>query len=77
MRKEFELTQEQFDTILSACQSVPAIMLQCGPTRSAQENANDAWKALGRELGFDGMTVKPVPGKSQLFLTADVVEEPA
>jgi hypothetical protein len=24
-----------------------------------QENANDAWVALGQEMGFDGMTVRP------------------
>lgn len=68
-RKEYELTAEQFDTLLEACRSVPAIMLQCGPISSPQENANRAWCALGDELGFDGMTVESSP-KGHRFFTA-------
>jgi hypothetical protein len=68
-RKEFELTAEQFDKLIEACRPTTLIMLQCGMPRSPQENANDAWCALGKELGFDGMTVEP-SSKGQRFFTA-------
>ena len=67
--KNFEMTQEQLDKIIKACKPVPMIMLQCGTPRSTQENANDAWKSLGEELGFDPMTVKP-NGKGERFFSA-------
>lgn len=68
-RKEYELTTQQFDKLIEACRPVPAIMLQCGMPSSPQENANRAWCALGKELGFDGMTVEP-SRKGQRFFTA-------
>jgi predicted TIM-barrel fold metal-dependent hydrolase len=69
-RKEYELTAEQFDRLIEACRSAPLIMLQCGMPASPQENANRAWIELGKELGFDGMTVEP-SGKGQRFFTAE------
>jgi hypothetical protein len=74
-RKEFELTAAQYDKLIESCRSVPLIMLQCGMPRSAQQNANDAWCSLGRELGFDGMTVQPST-KGKLFFTAVPVHQP-
>jgi hypothetical protein len=68
-RKDYELTDEQFDELLKACRPVAAIMLQCLLPSSPQENANRAWCALGDRLGFDGMTVKP-SNKGQRFFTA-------
>jgi len=68
-RKEYELTPEQFEKLLEACRPVAAIMLQCGPVASPQENANRAWCALGDELGFDGMSVEP-SSRGQRFFTA-------
>ena len=73
MRKNFEMTQAQLDTLLDSMKSVPMIMLQCGTPRSQQENANAAWKRLGREMGFDGMTVKP-DGRGDRFFTADEMD---
>jgi len=69
-RKEFEITEEQLDTLMEACKPVPMIMLQCGDPPSPQENANSAWKSLGSNLGFDHMTVQPVSGKGTRFFTA-------
>jgi len=68
--KEFEMTQEQLDALLSACTTVPMIALQCGTPRSQQENANNAWKALGKVMGFDSETVRP-NGKGDRFFTAE------
>ena len=70
VRKEYEMTQEQLDTLLEACKPVPMIMLQCGEPPSAQENANAAWDLLGKKMGFDGSTVQP-SGNGDRFFTAE------
>ncbi len=71
MRKEFEMSQEQLDEILSACKPVPMIMLQCGTPKSPQENANNAWERLGNKLGFKHMTVLP-SNKGDRYFTAEI-----
>ena len=68
--KDFEMTQEQLDKLMSACKPVAMIALQCGTPRSPQARSNDAWKALGDEMGFDHMTVKP-NSKGDRFFLAD------
>lgn len=73
MRQEFEMSAEQEKALLESMRPVPMIMLQCGEPRSQQENANEAWKRLGIELGFDGMTVLP-SDKGQRFFTAEALE---
>lgn len=68
-RYEYEMSDSQLKTLLDACKPIPMIMLQCGEPPSAQENANSAWCKLGKEMGFDGMTVKPT-GRGDRFFTA-------
>ncbi len=65
----YEMTDEQLEVILAACKPVALIALQCGMPSSPQENANAAWARLGKELGFDHMTVKPT-GKGNKFFSA-------
>ncbi len=72
MRKEFELTQEQYDELMVASQPVPYIIAGGLEPTSQQESANRAWERLGKELGFEYMTARPVPGKGALFFTAEV-----
>lgn len=74
-RREYEMTDEQHKRLLEACRPTPVMYLSGGQSmfRSPEENANDAWAALGRELGFDGMSVRPVPNKSDRFFTAEEV----
>jgi hypothetical protein len=74
MRQEYEMTDEQLQKLYQACQPQPAIMLQCGTPPSQQEMANDAWDALGREMGFDFMTVEP-SGSGDRFFTAEPLEQ--
>lgn len=74
MRKEFEMTQAQRETLLEACKPVPLIALQCGTPPSRQQNANDAWERLGKEMGFDYKTVRPT-GNGDLFFTAEVIDK--
>lgn len=69
-RKHFEMTQAQLATILDACKPVPYLVIGGHEPRSPQENANDAWQALGEELGFDYLTVEPT-GAGARFFTAE------
>lgn len=73
MRKEYEMTQAQLDKILDACKPVPYMVFGGVEPASPQENANRAWYALGKEMGFDPMTVRPTD-KGDRFFTADSVE---
>lgn len=72
MRKEYEMTAEQEQKILEACKFVPYLVFGGIPQRSPQERANDAWEALGKELGFAYMTVRAT-GKGHRFFTAEVM----
>jgi len=74
MRKNFEMTQEQLNTILDACKPVPLIALNCGMPPSPQENANSAWAALGKDMGFKPMTVKPT-GQGDRFFSAETTTD--
>lgn len=71
MRQEFQMTDEQHARILDACKPVPYLVAGGREPASPQENANAAWAQLGREMGFDYMTVEPVSGKSDHFFTAE------
>lgn len=67
---QYEMTQKQLDAILEACRPVPYLVVGGVPPISPQQSANIVWNALGREMGFDGLTVKPVAGKGERFFTA-------
>jgi hypothetical protein len=69
--KDFEMTQDQLDTLLDAMKPVPLIAINCGMPRSQQESANSAWKRLGNEMGFNHMTVAPT-GKGNRFFKAEI-----
>lgn len=75
MRTTYRMTQEQYDKIIEACRPVPYMIVGGMAPRSPQENANDAWCALGRAMGFDGMSVQPVRG-DHLAFTAIPKEPP-
>lgn len=53
-KQQFRMTGEQLEKILDACKPTVAIWgsggAPLGPT--PQENANNAWKVLGAEMGF-------------------------
>jgi len=75
--KEFEMSEDDLAKLLDACKPTPVMFLSGGVPmhRSPQENANAAWANLGKKLGFDHMTVKPVSGKGQRFFTARATGE--
>ena len=74
MRKRFEMTQEQLEKLLDACKPTPVMFLSGGVPmgRSVQENANDAWAAIGSEMGFQHMTVQPAGGDMKVFTAEEV-----
>lgn len=74
--KDFEMTEEQLREIMDACKPTPVMYLPGGKPmfQSPQENANYAWEKLGKELGFDYMTVKPSE-KGDRFFSAEPKEE--
>jgi hypothetical protein len=74
-RREYELTDEQYARLMDACQPVPYMVIGGVVPPSPRENAEMAWRELGREMGFDGMTARPAPGKSGRFFTAEPVPE--
>jgi len=69
-RQEYKLTEEQYQSLLDA--SKPVIYIVAGglPPTSPQEHANAAWRAMGRELGFDPMTVETLGGGDSREFTA-------
>ncbi len=69
VRKEYELTQAQFDAILAASQPVPYMVVGGREPSSPRENAHRAWQSLGKELGFDWETVQPSQ-RGKMFFTA-------
>ena len=73
--KNFEMTQKQLDELLNACKPTPVMYLSGGEPmfKTPQENANYAWKKLGKELGFKYMTVRPIAGKGSKFFSAESI----
>lgn len=76
MKQRYEITEAQLNKLLEASRPTPAIALNCGAPASPQENANAAWAALGREMGFDPFTVEPT-GEGDRFFTASPVSAAA
>jgi hypothetical protein len=69
-RKEYEMSEDELAELLDACKSVPCMMIGDYVPRTPQENANLAWQALGSKLGFDYLTVEPIPGTCQRHFSA-------
>lgn len=69
-RYEYEMTEDDRKQIIDACQPEPYLIVGGVPPMSRQERANRAWASLGEKMGFESMTVEPVPGKGDRFFTA-------
>lgn len=69
-RVNYEMTEEDLKKLLEACR--PTVVMKIGnyAPASPQENANRAWEALGKRMGFDSLTVQPIPGKGDRFFSA-------
>jgi hypothetical protein len=71
--KKFTMNDTQLAGLMEAMQPRPMIMLQCGNPPSLQERANAAWQALGAEMGFKHMTVRPDGPDPKNFVAEEVV----
>jgi len=69
-RVDYEMTEEDLNNMYEACNPVPVMMIGGTTPSSPQENANDAWAALGDKMGFDSMTVQPNSRKGVRFFSA-------
>jgi hypothetical protein len=71
-RTNYEMTQADLDRILDACKPTPVMFLSGGVPMggSPQENANTAWATLGKQMGFEPMSIRPIQGKGMRFFTA-------
>ena len=69
--REYEMSFEQLDVLLDASKPAACMTIGSYAPRSPQQNANIAWSKLGREMGFDSLTVEPVVGKGNRFFTAN------
>ena len=67
--QEYEMTQEDLDTIMEACKPVVCMQIGSYVPSTPQENANRAWADLGEKMGFDSTTVEP-SSKGNMFFTA-------
>ena len=71
MRKEFLMTDEQFNELIEACRPVSYMVFNGVIPKSPEEKANEFWSKLGKELKFDYLTVRPVHGKDARYFTAE------
>ena len=69
-RINYEMTEENEKELLNTCKPTPVMRIGNYTGTTPQENANNAWKALGSKMGFDYMTVRPVNGKGTRYFTA-------
>ena len=69
-RVEYEMSKKDLTALLDACRPVPVMMIGSYVPSSPQENANLAWADLGKKMGFDSTTVRPIPGKEMRFFSA-------
>jgi len=69
-RTNYEMSEEDLNELLSACRPVPYILVGGFAPPSPQDNANAAWRRLGKKMGFDSETVQPIEGKGNRFFSA-------
>ena len=74
MSKEYEMTEDQLKTLLEACKPVSYLVAGGMPPPSPQQNANSAWRVLGKEMGFKWNTVCPISGKGTRFFRAEPLD---
>ena len=70
---EYEMSEEDLKVLLDSSKPVTYMVFGGMEPSSTQENANRAWKSLGKKMGFNSKTVKP-SNKGQKFFTAESME---
>lgn len=69
--KQYQMTQEQYNTILEASKPVPYMVFNGIPPHN---DAKAAWQRLGKELGFKWDTARPIEGKDHTWFEAEEIE---
>jgi len=69
-RTNYEMTKEDLAKLLNACKRTPVMMIGGTTGRTPQGKANTVWEILGKKMGFDHMTVRPIIGKGTEFFSA-------
>ena len=71
-RTNYEMTEEDLKKLLDSFNPAPVMFLSGGTPMGSntQDNANRAWRELGKKMGFDYESVRPMEGKGQRFFTA-------
>ena len=69
-RRNYEMTEEDEKSLMHASKPTRCMMVGAYTSPSPQENANRAWQELGKKMGFDYLTVQPIPGKDSRFFSA-------
>lgn len=72
MIKAYEMSEEDYKQLLEACKAVPYMVVGGIPPTSPQENANRAWQALGKKMGFIWDTATGTGGRT---FTAEPIPE--
>ena len=63
----YDLTEEQYQRLLSASKPVMMIALQCGNPQSPRENAEAEWHKIAAEVGCQYSTIEPYSGEPKSF----------
>jgi hypothetical protein len=73
MKKEFKLTEEQYERLIEASQPVPYLVVGGVEPMSPCRKAESIWMQLGEEMGFKWNTAEPIPGKNRLYFHAEEI----
>ena len=69
-RTSYEMTESDLQLLIEAGKPVPCMMIGGTTPPSQQGNANRAWASLGKRMGFDYDTARPIYGKGDRFFSA-------
>lgn len=69
---KYTMTEDEYAELIKACQPVPYMIVGGMEPRAPQQNANDAWRALGKKRGFDWNTVTPCGSGQRDFMAVPI-----
>ena len=75
MKKEFQMSEDDLKELYECAKPVPYIIIAGRPPQSPQEKANAFWERLGKKMGFNSETARPVGGKPDGHFTAEAPDE--
>ena len=75
-RQEYQLTQQDLDTLRDASKPVPYMIIGGVMPRTPQENANAAWQRMGEKYDFVWDTAQPLSNSNgRRLITAVPMED--